>query len=521
MARPPRRAGAFALDPALLAGWRRHRLAIGLGAGLVAALLLWVFGLPHNPPCCYNDEPSTNFNAWSIAHFGRDEYGARFPLYFRAFGEYRSPGEIYLLAGIIKVLGPHFLLPRYVTRAAMFLAIVLIGWLAARISGRTWIGVVVAALGLTTPMLYEVSRLGTEAPVFDLPLAAFLAGVFALSRRERWPVWAGLALAIPLVAMAYTYPAGRPLAPLLAVGLLVLARRPRWAAIGACWLLVAALMAPILLFSHRHPGALSSYPGELTWYDSSQLPFEAVGQFVSHLAHNLNPVAVLVDGDPNLRHHIGPVGAVLVPMWLLSLVGLGIVAVQRRRDRWWLYVVLVQALVLVPGTLTRSVVHTPRLIAVPIPALLLCVPALQALARLPARLPAKGLAIAALAVGTAVETGLFVSAYVRDGTDFQRAATFQGDFIGAWDAAVATGARPIWLLDNAAIHGFWQGLVDDVPRKDMVRWLRPNDPYAATGPPGDVVQFVPPPGAVVIAGERCTNCKPIFKGPNYTAWIQG
>ena len=129
--------GAVALDPALLAGWRRHRLALGLGAALVGAFLLWVLGLPHNPPCCYNDEPSTNYNAWLIAHGGRDEYGTHFPLFFRAFGEYRSPAEIYLLAGLFKVFGAHFLVPRYVTRAAMFLAIAIVGWLAARISGRT------------------------------------------------------------------------------------------------------------------------------------------------------------------------------------------------------------------------------------------------------------------------------------------------------------------------------------------------------------------------------------------------
>ena len=516
MASRSRRAGAFALDPALLAGLRRRRWAIGLGVLLVGAFALWVLGLPHNPPCCYNDEVSTNFNAWSIAHGGRDEYGAHFPLFFRAFGEYRSPGEIYLLAGLIKVFGAHPLIGRYLTRAAMFLAIALVGWLAARISGRTWIGVAVAALGLTTPMLYEVSRLGTEAPVFDLPLAAYLAGVFFLSRRERWPVWAGAALAAPLVLMAYTYPIGRPLAPLFALALVVFARRSRWVAIGVCWLLVAALMAPILAFEHRHPGALSAYPGELTWYRSSQLPFDAAWQFVSHLARNLNPWKVLADGDANPRHHIGPIGAVLVPLWLMSLVGLALVLTRLRRDRWWLFVVLVQLLVLVPGTLTRSVLHTPRLIAVPIPALLLCVPALQALARLEAR----RVIAAGLVLVTAVEVGFFVRSYVRDGTDLVRVATFQGDFVPAWRAAQKTGRRPIWLLDVASIHGLWQGVVDGVPRTDLVRWLRPNDPYAQTVPPGDVVQFVPQPGAVVIAGERCQNCDTLYPGPNYTTWIQ-
>ena len=514
------RRGGLGLDPAVVRALRRHRVLAAVLGLAAAAFALWVVALPHNPPFGYNDEASTNWNAWLIAHHGRDEYGAHFPLYFRAFGEFRSPLEIYLLAGLIKVFGAHLLMGRYLTRAAMFLAVALVGWLAARISGRRWIGVAVAALGLTTPMLYEVSRLGTEAPVYDLPLAIFLLGVWDVSRRERWPWWYGALLALPLVAMAYAYPIGRPLSPLMAAGLLLFARRSRWAGIGACWVLLAAAMAPILVFSHNHPHALTGYPGELSWYSSDKLPFDAAWQFVSHLARNLNPVALLADGDPNLRHHVGPVGAVLAPLWLLSLAGLVIVIARRRADAWWRYVVLVQVLVLIPGVMTRDVLHTPRLVAVPILGLLLCVPALETLAAAATpRAVRRGLAGALVAVGVA-EAVAFGIAYVHDGTRADRVEAFQGDFGAAFDAAVRTGVRPIWLLDNASIHGFWQGAAGDVPRAEMVRWIRPVDPYAHTGGKADAVQYVPPAGAVVIAGERCQNCRILFAGPNYTTWIQ-
>jgi 4-amino-4-deoxy-L-arabinose transferase-like glycosyltransferase len=475
------RRGGLGLDPAVVRALRRHRVLAAVVFGAVAACVLWVVALPHNPPCCYNDESSTNYNAWLIAHGGRDEYGAHFPLYFRAFGEFRSPFEIYLLAGLLKVFGAHELIGRYVTRAAMFLAVLLVGWLAARISGRRWIGLAVAALGLTTPMLYEVSRLGTEAPVFDLPLAIFLFALWGLSRRERWPWWHGALLALPLVVMAYTYPIGRPLSPLFAAGLLLFVRRPRWGSIGACWVVLAAAMVPILLFSHHHPGALTGYPGELSWYSSDKLPFRAAGEFVSHLARNLNPVAVLADGDPNVRHHVGPVGAVLAPFWLLSLAGLVLVVVRRRTDAWWRYVVFAQALVLVPGVLTRDVLHTPRLIAVPILGLVLCVPALQALAEPGPRQALRRVLGGALVAGAVVEAVVFAAAYVRDGTNTDRAVAFQGDFLPAYVAAAKTGVRPIWLLDNASIHGFYQG---------------------------------------VIAGEACKSCRVLFAGPNFTTWIQ-
>jgi hypothetical protein len=514
------RRGGFGLEPAVVRALRRHRVLAAVLCGAAAACVLWVLALPHNPPCCYNDESSTNYNAWLIAHGGRDEYGAHFPLYFRAFGEFRSPFEIYLLAGLLKVFGAHLLIGRYLTRAVTFLAVLLVGWLAARISGRRWIGLAVAALGLTTPMLYEVSRLGTEAPIFDLPLAAFLLMLWPLTRSERWPWWHGALLALPLVAMAYTYPIGRPLSPLFAAGLLLFGRRPRWRAIGACWAVLAVAMVPILLFSHHHPGALTGYPGELSWYSSDKLPFRAAGEFVSHLARNLNPVAALADGDPNLRHHVGPVGALLVPFWLLSIGGLVIVLLRRRADAWWRYVVFAQALVLVPGVLTRDVLHTPRLIAVPILGLVLCVPALQALAEPGPRRALRRALGGALLAAAVIEAVVFGAAYVDDGTKADRVATFQGDFLAAYGAAEKTGVRPIWLLDNASIHGFFQGVVEGVPREQMVRWIRPVDPYAHTGGKADAVQYVPPPGAVVIAGERCKDCRTLFAGPNFTTWIQ-
>jgi hypothetical protein len=371
-------------------------------------------------------------------------------------------------------------------------------------------------------MLYEVSRLGTEGPLFDLPIALFLAGVWLASRREGWPLWLGPALVLPLGALAYTYPAGRPLSPLLAVGLLLLWRRERVASLVAGGAALALLMAPIALFMRSHPGALSGYPGELTWFDSSQLPFEAARMFLSHLLQNLDPRHVLIDGDPNNRHHVGPVGALLAPMWLLSIAGLIIVALRRRRDAWWLYVVFATASLLVPATLTKSVLHTPRLIGVPIPALLLCIPALQALLNASWRPALRRGAVAALVAVTVAEAGVFVAAYVRDGTDASRVAAFQGDFLDAWDVALAAGPRPVWLLDVASTHGLWQAVLDDVPRRDLVRWVRPEDPYTGVLPPADATQFAPPPGAVVLAGEQpCATCRQLYQGPNYTVWIQG
>lgn len=518
--------GAVRLDPHLAANLRgslvdatRATRRFGPWAVAGAALFaLFVLALPHNPPCCFPDEPSTAYNAWTIAEHGRDEYGARFPLYFQAFGEFRSPLQIYVMAALFKVFGAHLLLGRYLTRGAMFLTIVLLSWLGYRITGRRSVAVLVGLLGFTTPQLYEISRLGTEGPLLLLPLAIFLLVLHRASRRERWTPLTGIALALPLAAAAYTYPTARPMAPLLALGTLLFVTRRRLPGIATLGVALGALMLPVVLFMRAHPGALSHYASDLSWYSSSLSIPEVVWQFVKHFAGNVGPKPVLFTGDPNPRHHVDAFGAAFVPMAVLAVGGLALVAVRHRRDPWWVYVAFGFLLALVPASLTKDAFHTPRLIAVPFFAVVLCVPALQwVLAQ-----RRRNLLVGGVVAVTLVQAAIFFGVYVRDGADPARVATFEGDFQPAWDAARATGLRPIWVASSREIDGLWYGVLDDVPRKDIVTWRLPNEaPTIFGGRKPDIVQFTPQPGAVVVATlQPCPECRVLRRGPNFNAWIQ-
>src|ERR687894_1414245 len=78
----------------------------GLGLGL------YLHSVPHNPPGFFADESSIAYNAHLIARNGADEHGVNWPLYFRAFGEYKSPVYIYLLAALYKITGPSIAVAR-------------------------------------------------------------------------------------------------------------------------------------------------------------------------------------------------------------------------------------------------------------------------------------------------------------------------------------------------------------------------------------------------------------------------
>jgi 4-amino-4-deoxy-L-arabinose transferase-like glycosyltransferase len=57
------------------------------------------------PSGFFVDESSIAWNAHLIEQSGRDEHGVPWPLYFKAFGEYKNPLYIYLLALLYKVFG--------------------------------------------------------------------------------------------------------------------------------------------------------------------------------------------------------------------------------------------------------------------------------------------------------------------------------------------------------------------------------------------------------------------------------
>src|SRR5215216_4373128 len=79
----------------------------------VLALALYAADVPANPPGFYIDESSIAYNALTVAQSGRDEHGEAWPLYFRAFGDYKNPTYVYLLAAVFRVTGPGVAQARY------------------------------------------------------------------------------------------------------------------------------------------------------------------------------------------------------------------------------------------------------------------------------------------------------------------------------------------------------------------------------------------------------------------------
>jgi len=173
---------------------------------IILGLFLRVYKISDNPPALNWDEVSHGFNAYSILKTGRDEWGARFPLIFRCFGDYKLPLYIYLTVIPAKLLGLTPLAVRLVSILSGVGLVIIAYFLAKEISKNKGVGLLAAFLAAVSPWSLFLSRIAVEAN-----LAAFLFALGALLFCRKKFLLASLFWGLSL----QTYNSARILAPLM------------------------------------------------------------------------------------------------------------------------------------------------------------------------------------------------------------------------------------------------------------------------------------------------------------------
>ncbi|PYS81912.1 MAG: hypothetical protein DMF67_15050 [Acidobacteria bacterium] len=499
----------------------RARSHLLVAAACALAFALYAADVPDNPPGFYIDESSIAYNAHAIAQSGRDEHGQAWPLFFRAFGDYKNPTYIYLLAALFRLTGPSILAARLLSAALGMLAALVLGLLATRMTRSTEAGAVVASSALLTPWLYECSRLAFEVSAYPLVTALFLLALWRASAKERWSTADVPALAAALGLLTYTYSIGRLLGPLLAVGLAFFLTRRNAARVVQTWAAYALALAPLVVFDRRNPGALTGRFELLTYATpQSTLAADALG-FARHYLADINPWRWLVTGESNIRDHVPGAGVLLAATLLLAAFGLVLVWRGHRREAWWRFVAYALAASVVPAALTVNDFPQLRLIAFPVFLHVLTAPALAWLlddGRSPAGVtPGHQIARRFRSHKRATLYAL-VALLLLQGAYFQwlfhrrapeRWYVFDARFTAHVLApALATNRSPVFLYDppgrSGYIQAYWHGALEGVDASRFVR-LAPND--------------APPPGALVISTEEdCANCRLLARHINYIVY---
>jgi 4-amino-4-deoxy-L-arabinose transferase-like glycosyltransferase len=466
----------------------------------VTVLVVQFTGLTDRPRGYFVDESSFSWNAWTIDMAGVDEHGRPMPLFFEAFGDWKTAPYIYLLAAVFAVTGPSILAARVVSAVAGVLTIAFLGALGYRMTRRIEIALLSGAMALLLPWTFEPTRLAMEVALMPALVAGFLLALHVRPPGETR--WSFVLLAGILALLTYTYTLGRLLGPLLALGLVLYATRDRWRPVLATWTVYGVLLIPFVLFYLTSPDAALVRLNEADYLNR---PFPEIARtFVVQLIGNLDPYRWLVSGDPNLRHHAPAIGGpMLVGVLAFGLIGL-VVAVRRARaDAFARYLLFGLAVSLIPASLTLTAFHQHRLIAVPVVVIALTIYAQDwLLAKGPSWSTARKGVFAVLALAVLLQGAWFQVRY--DTASRNRGGWFDAHYPRLLDMALATGEDPIYLEEGIAptyIHAYWYGALRGVP---VARFERLPRAVRA------------PSGALVLSSVRdCTPCEQLAEGGFY------
>jgi 4-amino-4-deoxy-L-arabinose transferase-like glycosyltransferase len=444
---------------------------------LVLSFQLWVS--PRNPPGFLDDEAAFALNAYTLAHGLRDQGGARLPVFFPSFGDYKNALFSYALAPAVAVFGPSKEVARAVAALFGLAAVVLVGMIGYRRAGPR-IGLAAAVGAGLTPWLFQLGRLAVDTSMFPFAVALVLLTADRWAHETRRPLVASLALGASLAVATYAYSAGRLLGVLLAAALLLFARAVPRRSLAAALLSYGVLLIPLALYAVRHPTGLTARYHETAFPTGGMSPFGIAAHAFANYLHDLNPWHWVVSGDR--KPYVDVWGAPQLLAVVVVLAGVGVVEVARRRrsEPFWLYVIAAYLLSPVPAALTVDRHQALRLSAMPLCVAVLAIPGMEAVARL--RRPLLHFVAAILVAGTLGEWGFFVVRYADRGP--ARAATFEPDVPGLVQRGLATG-RTLYVDHDDAYPltmARWYAVSHGLPSSRVVRLAD-----GAAPPPGSIV----------------------------------
>jgi len=297
-------------------------------AALVLLFSFYTWGISQNPRGFYLDESATAYNAYLVSRTGAGEFGPRFPLLFQQFAvnnaTYMNPLAIYLLAIVFRFVPASIPVARMSAAFWMFAACLLLGVLAKRISRDSKIGIIVGGTALLTPWFFELGRLIFDAHLSAFTVVVFLLAAYRLQSKQIWD-WRDITiLSGSLALVTYGYFAGRALAPLFALGLLLLVTTRRgFVGILNIWLAYGLTLVPLVLFNRSHPGVVTKRLHEISYIKPGRLWKDIAYDFVQRYLEDQSLTPLLLTGDYHPRHHVqGSGGAIFFATFVLAMIGL-------------------------------------------------------------------------------------------------------------------------------------------------------------------------------------------------------
>lgn len=192
-----------------------------LFAVLVGAWLRW-YQLGELPRGLNWDETAYAYNAYSLAQTGYDEWGYRWPVFLKSFGEYKPAIVSYLILPGVALFPANPAAARAMVALLGTLSIVASYGLVWQLSKDRWLALFTAFTLAVSPWHIHFSRTILD-PSIAHPL--LMLGIWAWStKRSGWWLTGGALLGLAM----YAYNAERLFVPLLLMLYAVVYWRPHW-----------------------------------------------------------------------------------------------------------------------------------------------------------------------------------------------------------------------------------------------------------------------------------------------------
>lgn len=367
-----------------------------LPAVITLAFLVRVIGISDHPAGFTPDEASFGYDAYSLLHTGRDQWGNSWPLVLKSFGDGKLPVYAYLTVPSIAIFGLNEFAVRFPNAIAGTLAVLVVYMLikelrsrslkiADKVAGFNWKLEITAAMLLSlSPWHIQLSRGAFEANLTTLFLPLALYFYLKAKQNNKFLIIAVIMAGVNV----FTYHSARLVTPLL-FGLLMLLDykkfvKDKWFWLSAC----IAMLFIVLVFVSFTQGGGTRLASSSIFQLSSDQRYTAVqtgaNDFVSRIFYNkvaflsstflknylsyFSPQFLFTSGAAEATYGMIPGKAVMYLPEILLIVGFLIYLVKNNTSKFnWL--ILWILLAPVPAALTTGPGYAANRAEILLPAL--------------------------------------------------------------------------------------------------------------------------------------------------------
>lgn len=323
---------------------------------ILIGFLIRVWNLNKNPAGFFCDEASIGYNAYSILKTGRDEWGAKFPLFFKAFGEYKNPLDIYFTTLFIAIFGLNEFAVRFTSVFFSLLSLLVLFYIGKEIKDEKF-GLWLMFIFSINPWAIHLSRVNLEGLlifIFFFLIALFFLIKFYKENRQFNLIYFSIFSALT----GYSYFPARIFVPLFFITnvIFLLTKKSKSLAKIILAVVIYIIISLPLVFH------LTSGLGLNRWRQVSlftQKNINPAKKFLTSYLLHFSPNFLFLKGDIDMpsqfitRHSIRGIGEFYI--WQAPFIIAGIYYLIINRSKFFLPIMLALLVYPIPSSLTGDV----------------------------------------------------------------------------------------------------------------------------------------------------------------------